>query len=151
MLIDIEKVAGRLRQLIKGYLLRFGRAHTGLYRFQNVATQDWATYLAVVNITLNREGMRPAHIWLREGDDVLLLLCVNGYFRTNLNDVTDILMRLWSRRTPGSIPTLIDAGAADATNAEQAIWRLYQTIGRFTFVQPHAYRKHGFGSSMVCG
>lgn len=149
MLIDVEKVAERMRQLINGYLLRFGRAHIGLYRFQNVATQDWATYLAVLNITLNREGMRPMHLWLREGDDVLLLLCVSGYFRSGMDDVTDILMRLWSRRTTGSILMLIDAGATDTANAEQAIWRLSQYLGSFPFAQRHGYRKHGFGCSSI--
>lgn len=149
MLIDVEKVSDRVRQLINGYLLRFGQAYVGLYQFQNAAeSQDWTGYLAVVNITLNREGMRPMYLWLRNGNDVLLLLCISGYFRTNLKDVTDILTRLWTRRA-GSVPTLIFAEPADATNAEQAIWRIYQALGRFTFVQPHAYRLHGFGSSMI--
>lgn len=149
MLIDVEKVSERVRQLIKCYLLRFGQAYVGLYRFPNAAeSQGWTSYLAVVNVTLNREGMRPMHLWLRDGNDVLLLLCISGYFRSGMNDVTDALSRLWIRRA-GSIPTLIYAEPADATNAEQAIWKIYQALGRFTFVQPHAYRKHGFGSSVI--
>ena len=119
MIIDVDKVAQRIRELINGYLIHFGKAFIGFYRFPNAAeAQDWTGYLAVINITLNREGMRPMHLWLRNGNDMLLLLCISGYFRSGMNDVTDILMRLWSRRA-GSIPTLIYSEPADATNAEQ--------------------------------
>lgn len=149
-MLNIDKVAERIRGLVSSYLEYFGQAYMGLYRFQNAAEfQDWTGYLAVVNITLNREGMRPMHLWLRDGNDMLLLLCVSGYFRTNLKDVTDILTRLWTRRVTESIPMLIDAGPADATNAEQVIWRIYKSLSRFDFLRCNTYRKHGFGNSVI--
>lgn len=149
MLIDVEKVSERIRQLIKSYLLRFGRAHIGLYQFQNAAAiQDWTGYLAVTNVTLNREGLRPAYMWLREGDDVLLLLCVSGYFRSDMDDVTDALSRLWMRRA-GSGATLVGTWPANDTNAEQVILSIYQVLGRFAFMQRHAYRLHGYGCSSI--
>ena len=150
-MLNIDKVSDRIRGLISTYMSRFGLAYVGLYRFTGAdEIPDWTGYMTVVNITLNREGMRPMHLWIRDGDDVLLLLCVNGYFRANMNDVTDIMQRLWSlRSTYNTMPQLVKEWKTDSYNAEDVICAIYQTLGNFSFHCHHAYRKHGFGSSMI--
>ena len=150
-MLNIEKVSDRIRGLIMTYISRFGLAYAGLYRLPGAdEIQDWTGYMTVVNITLNREGMRPMHLWLRDGSDMLLLLCVNGYFRANLNDVTDIMQRLWMLRTSCcTSPVLLKEWQADSVNVETVINGIYQTLGNFSFMRQHAYRKHGFGSSTI--
>ena len=152
MIIDVDKVAQRIRELVNGYLLRFGLAYVGLYRFTDMAQiPDWATYLSVMNTTLNREGMRPIYLWLRNGgNDVLLLLCISGYFRSGMNDVTDIMQRLWMLRTSCcTLPVLMKEWQTDSANVETVINGIYQVLGNFSFMRQHAYRKHGFGSSTI--
>ena len=151
MIIDVDKVAQRIRELVNGYLLRFGLAYVGLYRFTDMAQiPDWATYLSVMNTTLNREGMRPMHLWLRDGSNMLLLLCVSGYFRSDMNDVTDIMQRLWMLRASCcTSPVLMKEWQADSSNVGDVISAIYQTLGNFSFPRCHSYRKHGFGSSMI--
>lgn len=103
-----DTISCRIRGVVSSYLERYGIAYIGLYRFTDMASvPDWTTYLTVLNITLNREGLRPSHLWIRNGNDRLLLLCVSGYFRSCMDDVTDILTRLWVRRVPCGIPPVL--------------------------------------------
>ena len=150
-MLNIDKVAERIRGLVSSYLERFGLAHTGLYYLSNVTdTPGWTTFLTILKITLDREGLRPAHLWIRSGKDALLLLCVNGYFRTNLNDVTDIMRRLWILRAPyNSVPVLMNEWNTDSSNAEDVICEIYQIFGRYTIEHGHGYRQRRFGSSVI--
>lgn len=151
-MLNIDKVSDSIRGLITTYMNRFGLAYAGLYRFPNAdEIQDWTGFLSVVNITLNREGMRPMHLWLRDGSNILLLLCVNGYFRTHLNDVTDIMQRLWMLRASCyTSPVLIKEWHTDSGNVEAVINGIYQTLGDFSFPRPK-YRQRWFGCSMLSG
>ena len=150
-MLNIDKVSDRIRGLITTYVSRFELAYAGLYRFPDAdEIPDWTGYMTVVNITLNREGMRPLHLWLRDGGDMLLLLCVNGYFRKNLNDVTDIMQRLWAlRASHDTSPVLMKEWHTDSANVDAVINWIYQTLGHFSFSRHHAYRKHWFGSSKI--
>ena len=150
-MLNIDTISSRIRGLVTSYSERFGLAYVGLYRFYNTAEiPDWATYLTVLNITLNRDGLRPAHLWIRNGNDCLLLLCISGYFRSSMDDVTGILTRLWTRRAPGGChPTLIQAWRSDMGNTVNVIDGIFQTLGQIVFEPRHQYRQRGFGSSMM--
>ena len=104
----------------------------------------------MLNITLNRGGLKPAHLWIRNGNDCLLLLCISGYFRAGMDDVTDTLARLWKRRSPcGSPPALIQAWLTDAVNTHNVTTGIFQTLGQITFNPHRPYRQRGFSSSMI--
>ena len=150
-LLKFDTISYRIRGMVTSYLERFGLAYVGLYRFTDTAkTPDWTNYLTVLNITLNREGLRPAHLWIRNGDDCLLLLCISGYFRAGMDDVTDALARLWRRRAPcGSPPALIQAWRAEAASTGNVITGIFQTLGQIAFDPRRQYRQRGFGSSMI--
>ena len=149
-MLNFDTISYRIRGLVTSYLERFGLAYVGLYRFTGTAEiPDWTNYLTVLNITLNRGGLRPAHLWIRNGNDCLLLLCISGYFRVGMDDVTDILARLWRRRSQyGDAPALIQAWRADATNTGNVIAGIFQTLGQISFDLRHQYRQRGFGSSV---
>lgn len=149
-MLNYDKISCHIQGLVTTYTERFGLAYIGLYRFQNAAEiQDWTGYLTVVNITLNREGLRPSHLWIRNGNERLLLLCVSGYFRTGMDDVTEILARLWNRRVScGSAPTLIRDWRIEATDIGGVSNEIFQTLGLCT-IDPHQpYRQRGFGYSV---
>ena len=148
-MLNSNTISYRIRGLVTSYLEHFGLAYIGLYRFTDIAMiPDWTTYLSVLNITLNRYGLRPAHLWIRNGNNCLLLLCISGYFRSGMDDVTDILERLWIRRaTTASHPALIQAWRSDAVNIDNVVSGIFQTLGQFSFDPRHQYRQRGFGSS----
>ena len=150
-LLNFDTISYRIRGLVTSYLERFGLAYVGLCRFTDTANvPDWTNYLTVLNITLNRWGLRPAHLWIRNGDDCLLLLCVSGYFRADMDDVTDTLASLWKRRAPCcNPPALIQAWRADAVNTGNVITNIFQALGQISFDPRHQYRQRGFGNSMI--
>jgi len=149
-MLNIDEVTERIRGMISSYLEHFGQAYTGLYCLSSVTDMPgWTTFLTILKITLNRDGLRPGHVWIRHGKDALLLLCVNGYFRTNMDDVTETMKRLWIlRATYDTMPRLVKEWKTDSSNAEDVICAIYQTLGDFSFPRCHGYRKHGFGGSM---
>lgn len=148
-MLNFDTISYRIRGLVTSYLERFGLAYIGLYRFTDMAEiPDWTNYLTVLNITLNRGGLRPAHLWIRNGNDCMLLLCISGYFRTGMDDVTDILARLWRRRSQyGNLPALIQAWRAEAVNTDSVITGIFHALGQISFDPRHQYRQRGFGSS----
>ena len=150
-MLNFDTISYRIRGLVTSYLERFGLAYVGLYRFtKTVEIPDWTNYLTVLNITLNRGGLRPAHLWIRNGDDCLLLLCISGYFRAGMDDVTDTLARLWRRRSQyGNAPALIQAWRADTVNTGNVIAGIFQTLGQIAFDPRRQHRQRGFGSSMI--
>lgn len=150
-MLNFDTISYRIRGLVTSYLEHFGLAYVGLYRFTDTANvPDWTNYLTVLNITLNRGGLRPAHLWIRNGNDCLLLLCISGYFRSGMDDVTDTLARLWRRRaSSGTPPILIQAWQTDAVNTGNVITGIFQTLGQISFDPRHHYRQRGFGSSMI--
>ena len=150
-MLNFDTISYRIRGLVTSYLERFGLAYVGLYHFTGTAEiPDWTNYLTVLNITLNRGGLRPAHLWIRNGDDCLLLLCISGYFRAGMDDVTDTLARLWRRRSQyGNAPALIQAWRADTVNTGNVIAGIFQTLGQIAFDPRRQYRQRGFGSSMI--
>ena len=148
-MLNYDEISSRIWALVSAYVERFGLVCTGLYRFPDATKiPDWTIYLTVVNITLNRADLRPAHLWIRNGNDYLLLLCVSGYFRPNMDEVADTLSRLWIRRAPhiGS-PILIQAWRIEAANINSEIGCIYQTLGQITSGIRPPYRKRGFGCS----
>ena len=150
-MLNHDTISCRIRGVVSSYLERYGMAYIGLYRFTDMASvPDWTTYLTVLNITLNREGLRPSHLWIRNGNDRLLLLCVSGYFRACMDDVTDILTRLWVRRVPCSVPpVLIRSWRAETTNTGNVVGDIFHALGQISFDPRHQYRQRGFGSSMI--
>ena len=150
-MLNFDTISYRIRGLTTSYLERFGLAYVGLYRFSDTAIiPDWTNYITVLNITLNRVGLRPVYLWIRSGNDCLLLLCVSGYFRSGMDDVTDTLARLWRRKSPcGSPPALIQAWRADAANTGNVIAGIFQALGQISLDPRRQYRQRGFGSSMI--
>ena len=150
-MLNFDTISYRVRGVVTSYLERFGLAYVGLYRFTDTAEiPNWTNYLTVLNITLNRGGLRPTHLWIRNGDDCLLLLCISGYFRAGMDDVTDTLARLWRRRSQyGNAPALIQAWRADTVNTGNVIAGIFQTLGQIAFDPRRQHRQRGFGSSMI--
>ena len=74
-MLNIDHLSERIRLMISTYIHRYGLAYTGVYRFPYAAhIEGWGDYLSILTITLNRQGQRPVHTWIRNGEDCLLVV-----------------------------------------------------------------------------
>ena len=148
-MLNIEVLSERIRLMISTYIHRVGLGYVGAYRIPQAAqVSDWADYLSILTTTLNREGQRPVHMWIRSGEDCLLVLCVNGYFRNNMDDITDIVRRLWARRTTGGVPELVQMRRADPAVVGEVISGVRGILERLPVIHQRPYRQRGFGCSI---
>ena len=148
-MLNIDHLSERIRLMITTYIHRYGLAYTGVYRFPNVAhIEGWGDYLSILSITLNRQGQRPVHTWIRNGEDCLLVVCVNGYFRNNMDDITDIVRRLWMRRSTEGAPELIHVWCTDPSVVEGVCYGIRGALEELPVIHQRPYRQRGFGCSM---
>lgn len=148
-MLNIDVLSERFRVMISTYIHRFGLGYVGAYWIpQATEVSDWADYLSILTTTLNREGQRPVHMWIRSGEDCLLVLCVNGYFRSNMDDITDIMQRLWVRRTTGGLPELVLMQRADPAVVGEVISGVRGILERLPVLHKRPYRQRGFGCSL---
>ena len=149
-LLNINTISNRIRMMVGTYIHRYGQAYTGVYRFPNAAQiPDWGNYLTILTTTLNRQGQWPVHIWIRNGDDCLLVVCVNGYFRNNMDDITDIVKRLWARRSVGGVPELVQMWRTDPSVIEDVCYGVRGALEELPVIHQRPYRQRGFGCSLL--
>ena len=148
-MLNIDHLSERIRLMISTYIYRFGLGYVGAYWIpQADRVSSWADYLSILTTTLNREGQRPVHMWIRSGEDCLLVLCVNGYFRNNMDDITDIVQRLWARRTTVGVPELVQIQRADPSVVGEVIAGVRGILERLPVIHQRPYRQRGFGCSL---
>ena len=92
------------------YLERYGKALIGVYYLPPM-TENWKfpVFINSLLITLRRMDLMPVYCWFMDDNGGhYLFLCINGYFRNDLSDVTPKLNQLWLLHSPLSA-TEIDA------------------------------------------
>ena len=103
---------------------------------------------------LRRNNYMPYNFWIRDipGERFILILWVNGYFRTNLKEITPFVERAWGVHSPGSVsilgsfPFSLESTAEDKNSFGQTVASLIQPSG--TVVAP-AWHQRTFGGSQI--
>ena len=93
----------RTGTLLENYLTSFGKARVALYCFPHLEDYNkFAKYLNTFKTALTRANCRPVYSWSYDSyrGCYNLLLIVNGYFREDMNDVTDAANRIWKLYSP---------------------------------------------------
>ena len=111
------------------YLERFGKAWLGIY-YLPVLSENWrfTVFINSLLITLRRLDLMPIYTWFMEDNGGhYLFLCINGYFRNDLSDVTQKLNQLWRLHSPLSA-TEIDAIQLSCKSQAVANARLRQFL-----------------------
>ena len=90
-----------LMQITERYLERFGKTFLGIYYFPPLLENY--KYMVFVNslvITLRRLDLVPEYAWFMDANaGHYLVLWLNGYFRSDLSDITPVVQRLWAIHT----------------------------------------------------
>ena len=105
-----EQKSDRVIAMTEYYLERFGKAWLGIY-YLPALSENWrfTVFINSLLITLRRMDLMPVYCWFVEDNGGhYLFLCINGYFRNDLSDVTPKLNQLWRFHSPLSA-TEIDA------------------------------------------
>ena len=88
----------RISNLIEKYLTCFGQARIALYVFPCLENHyEFSRYLNAFTSALKRKNTRPVYSWSYDSCHGCynLILIVSGYFRNDMNDVTDAAQRIW--------------------------------------------------------
>ena len=145
----------RITEITDFYLSRFGRAQIGIYQLPITDPNPPWFYIFTntLMVTMRRKNFMPYIFWFRDfpGNRFILILWVNGYFRTGLQDVTPVVERAWSVHSPtppisilGSFPLSMES-TTDRIRFNQVVGELVQ-YPLFPGVYLH---QHTFGSSRL--
>ena len=153
--MKIDERISRIAAITDFYLSRFGRTQIGIYQLPITDPNPPWFYIFTntLMVTMRRKNFMPYIFWFRDfpGNRFILILWVNGYFRTGLQDVTPVVERAWSSHSPmpisilGSFPVTMESTAADRVRFDQAVEDLVQ-IPLFPGVYLH---QHTFGGSRI--
>lgn len=101
----------RVSKLVDDFLYSFGRAWVALYVFPDLEFHhDFARFLNSFMSALKRADCRPVYTWSYDSDHgcFKLLLIINGYFRNDMSDITDVAQRIWRLYSPLPVQFIAD-------------------------------------------
>ena len=134
------------------YLERYGKALIGVYYLPPLA-DNWkfTVFMNSLLITLRRLDLMPCYTWNMDASGGhYLIIWLNGYFRSDLSDVTPTINRLWQIQS--SLPlSVIDSILLNVENPEYGKNRLMQFIYSHRLNQPITLNWHQrtFGMSRL--
>ena len=142
----------RVMEITDRYLERYGKALIGVYYLPPLA-DNWkfTVFMNSLLITLRRLDLMPCYTWNMDASGGhYLILWLNGYFRSDLSDVTPTINRLWQIQS--SLPlSVIDSILLNVENPEYGKNRLMQFIYSHRLNQPITLNWHQrtFGMSRM--
>ena len=125
----------RIRSLIEKYLTCFGQARVALYAFPCLEDhREFTRYLNAFMSSLKRANTRPVYSWSYDScrGCYNMILIVSGYFRNDMNDVTERAQRIWSLYSPSPIQFIAEM-PVDNTTMDQDKTRLLETMSGMRF------------------
>ena len=146
----------RIGNLLEKYLFSFGKARAAFYVFPALENYyDFTKYMNSLTSTLKRSNCRPVYSWFYDGTRGCynMILIVQGYFRNDMNDVTDAAQRIWRHYSPYPIQLVADI-PVNYTSIEQDKVRLWEIMNGMQFTSSGAQRvlpiyQHTFGFSKL--
>lgn len=148
----LEQKSDRFIAMTEYYLERFGKAWLGIY-YLPALSENWrfTVFINTLLITLQRLDLMPVYYWFIDNHGGhYLFLCINGYFRNDLSDVTQKLNQLWRLHNPKPV-TELDAIPLSVESSDIANVRLRQFLYSQSLSQPITANWHqrSFGMSRL--
>ena len=118
----------RINDLIDKYLTSFGRARVAFYVFPCPERHsDFRKFLNTFISALNRAICRPVYSWTYDSSRgrYNMILIVSGYFRYDMNDITEAARRIWGTYSPfpidfvAEMPMCSDSMPQDKTTIQK--------------------------------
>ncbi len=126
----------RIGKLLEQYLNMFGQARVAFYSIPLFEDpESYSNYMNSFTSALRRANCRPAYAMsydsIRGCRNILLI--VQGYFRNDMNDVTDAAQRIMQLYSPFPIQFIADLPINYAT-IDQDKMRVFDAIHRIGFL-----------------
>ena len=142
----------RIMEITDRYLERFGKVLIGIYYLPPLAENGmFPVFINSLLVTLRRLDLMPCYTWNMDASGGhYLILWLNGYFRSDLSDVTPTINRLWQIQS--SLPlSVIDSILLNVENPEYFKNRLSQFLYSSGLNQPITLNWHQrtFGMSRL--
>ena len=132
----------RISSMIDAFAIAFGSARAAIYCFPNVHDHSaFVRYLGSFLSLLRRADLRPVYSWSYDAARGCynMILIVQGYFRNNMDDVTDAAQRIWRYYSPFPIQFVAEM-PVDYATLEQDKMRLWEIMNGMQFVSSGAQR-----------
>lgn len=101
----------RISSMIDTFSTAFGSARAAIYCYPKLQDHAlFAKYLGSFLSLLRRADYRPVYSWSFDSnrDCYNFILVVNGYFRTNVQDITEAAQRIWQLYSTEPIQFIAD-------------------------------------------
>ena len=154
--MEIDEKMSRILAITDFYLSRFGRTQVGIFQLPTSDPNPSWFYIFINTLmsALRRNNYMPYNFWIRDipGERFILILWVNGYFRTNLQEITPFVERAWAVHSPGpvsilgSFPFSMESTAEDKNSFRQTAAALIQPSGT---VVASGWHQRTFGGSQI--
>lgn len=126
----------KIGKLIEQYLSMFGQARVAFYSIPSFeAHDDYTRYMNSFTAALSRANCRPAYATSYDSNRGCynVLLIVQGYFRNNMNDVTDAAQRIMRLYSPFPIQFIADFPMNYATIDKDKMM-VFDVMNRIDFI-----------------
>lgn len=125
--MNFDEKMNRIVSITDFYLYRFGRTQIGIFQLTASLPETFSIFINTLMVTLRRNDIMPYNFWVRdfEANQFLLILWGNGYFRTDLRDITPTVNRIWALHSSVSASILGSFSLSVESADEKACF--YQT------------------------
>lgn len=129
------------------YLERFGRVRVGIYHLTTSQNDPFSSFLNSLLITLRRRDLMPCYAWFSTAIPEIRYLIVwcNGYFRTDLSDVNQIIFKMGELHSLQSL-YLSDSVIGDVSSTDEIKTRL-NTLISWNYSPINRFHQRSFGMS----
>ena len=146
----------QIGNLLEKYLISFGQARAAFYVFPSLENYyGFPRYLNSFISALKRANCRPVYSWSYDAarECYNMILIVQGYFRNDMDDVTDAAQRIWRHYSPFPIQFVAEM-PVDYSTIEQDKMRLLEIMNRMQFTASGTQRvlpfyQHNFACSKL--
>ena len=137
----------RVDAITDQYLERFGRVRVGIYHLTTSQNEPFSSFLNSLLITLRRRDLMPCYAWFSTAipKTRYLIVWCNGYFRTDLSDVNQIIFKMGELHSLQSLYSS-DSIIGDVSSTDEIKTRLNNLIS-WNYSPINRFHQRSFGMS----
>ena len=132
----------RIEDLVERYIISYGKARIAFYVFPSLENHyDFTKFLNSFSAALRRANCRSSYSWAYNSNlgRYNMILIVNGYFRNNMNDITDTAQRIWKLYSPFPIQFISEMPINDSSLCSDKI-KIIDILNRMEFTSSNPQR-----------